>query len=107
MNRREFISKSGTVAGAGLVLGAPSVMAAAKGKDKINVALIGMGKQGRVLFESMSNIPGIHFQAVCDIWDHNLTTGRRKVKALQGHMPNGYPDIDDLLEKEKDLEIQI
>ena len=43
-----------------------------------------MGKQGRVLFEAMSNIPGLHFQAVCDIWDYNLKGGMR-----QGPRPPG------------------
>ncbi|NWK56248.1 Gfo/Idh/MocA family oxidoreductase [Verrucomicrobiaceae bacterium N1E253] len=108
MNRREFLSKSSTIAGAGLVLGAPSVLGAAgSANDKINVALIGMGKQGRVLFEAMSNIPGIHFQAVCDIWDYNLNSGAGKVRALQKHMPNRYTDIDELLEKEKGLDVAI
>ncbi|HCL96167.1 MAG TPA: gfo/Idh/MocA family oxidoreductase, partial [Verrucomicrobiales bacterium] len=76
MNRRDFLAKGSTAAGAGLVLAAPSILKAADGNnDKINVALIGMGKQGRVLFEAMSNIPGLHFQAVCDIWDYNLKGG--------------------------------
>ncbi len=105
MNRREFLSKSSTLAGAGLVLGAPAVLgASSKGLGKINVALVGMGKQGRVLFEAMSNIPGLHFQAVCDIWDYNQRGGRGKVRALQGHVPNGYTDIDDMLAKEKGLD---
>ncbi len=108
MKRREFLSKSGTLAGTGLVLGAPAILNAAdKGDNKINVALIGMGKQGRVLFESMSNIPGIHFQAVCDIWNYNRDGGAGKVRAVQGHVPNRYTDIDDLLEKEKDLDVAI
>lgn len=109
MNRREFLSKGSTIAGAGLVLGsAPSVLKAASGNnEKINVALIGMGKQGRVLFEAMSNIPGLHFQAVCDIWDYNLRGGAGKVRALQGDMPNTYVDIDELLEKEKDLDVAV
>ncbi|MCP5536831.1 MAG: Gfo/Idh/MocA family oxidoreductase [Akkermansiaceae bacterium] len=108
MKRREFLSKSGTVAGAGLILGAPSILKAAEGNNnKVNVALIGMGKQGRVLFEAMSNIPGIHFQTVCDIWDYNLDGGAKKVQALQGHMPTKYTDIDELLEKEKGLDVAI
>lgn len=91
-----------------MVLGAPSILKAADGNnDKINVALIGMGKQGRVLFESMSNIPGLNFQAVCDIWDYNLRGGAGKVRALQGNVPNRYTDIDELLEKEKGLDVAI
>ncbi|MBT8036648.1 MAG: Gfo/Idh/MocA family oxidoreductase [Verrucomicrobiae bacterium] len=108
MKRREFLSKGSTIAGAGLVLGAPSILKAAnKGGDKINVALIGMGKQGQVLFRAMSNIPGLHFQAVCDIWDYNRRGAAGKVRSLQGHVPNRYTDIDELLEKEKDLDVAI
>lgn len=90
------------------MLGAPSILNAAnKGGDQINVALIGMGKQGRVLFEAMSNIPGLNFQAVCDIWDYNLRGGAGKVRALQGNVPNRYTDIDELLATEKDLDVAI
>lgn len=107
MKRREFISKSGTIAGAGMVLGAPAILNAANKGDQINVALIGMGKQGRVLFEAMSNIPGLHFQAVCDIWDYNRRGGVGKVRALQGHVAKEYTDIDDLLANEKGLDAAI
>ncbi|MBT8045376.1 MAG: Gfo/Idh/MocA family oxidoreductase [Verrucomicrobiae bacterium] len=109
MNRREFLSKSGTVAGAGMVLGAPSILKAADGNnDKINVALIGLGKQGLVLLESMKNIPGLHFQAVCDIWEKQaLRGGAGRVRVIQGSRPNMYTDIDELLEKEKGLDAAI
>ena len=90
------------------MLGSPAILKAAQGNnDKINVALVGMGKQGRVLFEAMSNIPGLHFQAVCDIWDYNLKGGAGKVRAQQGAMPNRYVEIDEMLEKEKDLDVAI
>ena len=106
LNRRDFLSKSLAGVGAGLVLGAPNILRAANadGSDKIHIALIGMGKQGRVLFEAMANIPGLHFQAVCDIWDYNLKGGIGKVRALQGHTPKGYTDIDELLATEKGLD---
>jgi predicted dehydrogenase len=106
LSRRDFLSKSMAGAGAGLVLGAPNLLRAANadGSDKLHVALVGMGKQGRVLFEAMSNIPGLHFQAVCDIWDYNLKGGIAKVRALQGHTPKGYMDIDEMLATEKGLD---
>ena len=109
MKRRDFISKSGSIAGAGMVLGAPAILKAAEGNnDKINVALIGMGKQGLVLFEAMKNIPGLHFQAVCDIWEKQaLRGGAGKVRAHQGERPNVYTDIDELLEKEEGLDVAI
>lgn len=106
INRRDFLTKALAGAGAGLVLATPALAQVANdhGSDKIHVALVGMGKQGRVLFEAMSNIPGLHFQAVCDIWDYNLKGGVAKVRALQGHTPQGYTDIDDMLAKEKGLD---
>ncbi len=112
INRRDFLSKTLATAGAGLVLGAPSILRAANQDgtatgEKINLALVGMGKQGRVLFEAMANIPGLHFQAVCDIWDYNLKGGMAKVRAFQGTAPKGYVDIDEMLATEKGLDAVI
>jgi predicted dehydrogenase len=110
ISRRSFLGKTAAGAGAGLVLGAPHILRAADttaASNKINIALVGMGKQGRVLFEAMSNIPGLHFQAVCDIWDYNLKGGMAKVRALQGHTPKGYADIDEMLATEKGLDAVI
>jgi len=109
LSRRDFLSKTVTGVGAGMVLGAPTILRAAEAgsSDKIHVALCGMGKQGRVLFEAMSNIPGLHFQAVCDIWDYNRQGGVAKVKALQGHVPKAYSDIDEMLATEKGLDAVI
>ncbi len=110
LNRRSFIAKTAAGVGAGLVLGAPSILRAAPAdgsSEQIKIALVGMGKQGRVLFEAMSNIPGLHFQAVCDIWDYNLKGGIAKVRALQGHTPKGYSDIDEMLATEKGLDAVI
>lgn len=105
LNRRNFLVRS---AGAGLVLGAPSILRAAESpSEKLNVALVGFGKQGKVLFEAMQNIPGIHFQAVCDIWDYNLKAGMAKVRARQGAVPKGYTDIDEMLATETDLDAAI
>ncbi len=107
LSRRDFLAKSAAIAGAGLVLGAPSILRASAGtnaSDKLHVAIVGFGKQGRVLFEAMSNIPGLHFQAVCDIWDYNRNGGMAKVRALQGELPKGYSDIDEMLASEKGLD---
>ena len=104
MSRRDFLGFAGI--GAGLVCAAPGMLRAAGAaeSDMIHVGLIGMGKQGVVLFEAMSNIPGLHFQAVCDIWDYSRKTGVVRVKSRQGHVPNDYVDIDDMLANEKGLD---
>ena len=104
ISRRKFLARS---LSAGLILGAPSILkasAAIGNSAKIHVAMVGFGKQGRVLFDAMANIPGLHFQAVCDIWDYNLKGGMGRIRAVQGHLPAGYTDIEEMLEKEKGLD---
>jgi len=73
INRRNFIRSSAAV-GAGLAVspGLFADTAKRKGKDQINVGIIGCGSQGQILVESCLAIgadSGIRFKAVCDIWD--------------------------------------
>lgn len=106
MDRREFINSA--VVGSGLaLLPGPLVPGDHSPNDKLHVALIGHGKQGQVLFDAMKNIPGLHFQAVCDIWDYNRKAGIGRVRALQRHLPNAYADLDDLLATENGLDAAI
>lgn len=106
INRRDFLAKTTAGVGAGLVLGAPGILRAATASpsNSLNVALVGHGKQGQVLFEAMKNIPGLHFQAVCDIWDYNRQAAVGHVYAHQGHKPTPYADIDEMLATEKGLD---
>ena len=53
---------------------------------------------------SLKNISGLYFQAVCDISDWNRKKGMNQVRALQGQIPKGYSDIDEMLAAEKGLD---
>ena len=108
-SRRRFLSTSLGTAGAGMVLGAPNILRAADpaSSDTIHVALVGFGKQGEVLFNCLKNIPGLHFQAVCDISDWNRKKGMGQVKAHQRSAPKGYQDIDEMLAAEKGLDAAV
>jgi predicted dehydrogenase len=110
ISRRDFLSKSVATAGAGLVLGAPNILRAANadGSDPIHLAMVGFGKQAEVLFASLKNIPGLQFQAVCDISKNS----QNKFRSASRGMPNAtsvnfYTDIDDMLSKEKGLDAAI
>jgi len=106
INRRDFLSKTIAGTGAGLVLGAPNILRAADpgSADTIHVALVGFGKQGEVLFNCLRNIPGLHFQAVCDISAYNLKKGIGQIGSIQKSAAKGYADIDDMLATEKGLD---
>lgn len=73
-----------------------------KKPDQVNVAIIGVGAQGRVLIESVLRIPGVQFKAVCDIWEYSQTYASRFLKK-NGHEVKVYTDYADMLNSEKDL----
>jgi predicted dehydrogenase len=103
LDRRGFL-KSAAGAGAMLAFG-PAVFSdlrAADGKDAINVALIGAGEQGKVLMEAARRIPGVRFQAVCDIWPYNRKWVAGRLRAYR-HGYNAYEDYREMLDKEKGL----
>ena len=110
LNRREFIRSTAAV-GAGLifspmVLGETTTGAGIK-SDDINVAIIGVGDQGRTLLESAVKIPGLRFKALCDIWTAwNQQNASRFLKAYK-HEHNVYVDYKEMLDKEKDLQAVI
>jgi len=109
MHRRDFLATS-ALATAGLVLSRATPFAIAQPNrspnSEINIALVGLGAQGRVLLDSLLNIPGLKFRAVCDIWKYALQYGANKLKKT-GHDVHSYTDIEDMLSKEKDLDAAI
>ncbi|WP_109486278.1 Gfo/Idh/MocA family oxidoreductase [Occallatibacter savannae] len=109
LNRREFLSAT-AVAGAAMLLEAcksdTAEQKAAVGKsslNNINIALIGYGEEGKVLLESLLNIPGVKVVALCDIWDYHRGEGQRYLQKL-GNEVRAYENYEDLLSKEKDLQ---
>jgi predicted dehydrogenase len=108
LNRRQFLANS---AKAGLVLGSPGVLRAATRttpSDTLNVAIVGFGRWAERLLYQMMNIPGLHFQAVCEISKFRT----KKFRVHTRHIPDAtsegfYTDIDDMLEKEKGLDAAI
>ena len=114
LSRRKFLGAT-AAAGAGLVLasGAKTFgQTQAKApitkspNGKLNIALIGMGAEGRVLLESLLKIDGIQLVAIVDIWDYARTYGERQLKAL-GVTVRSYENYEDLLAHEKDLQAAI
>jgi predicted dehydrogenase len=106
INRRSFL-RSTAAAGAGLAFSPFLAQSGAAGADTINVALLGAGAEGQVLWDACRNIPGVRFKAVCDIWEnYNLKRVSRILKAYK-HDNNKYVDYKDMLANEKDLDAVI
>jgi predicted dehydrogenase len=107
IDRRKFLGYA-AAAGAGLLLtrrGAEGAQGKRKGSaDEIRIALIGAGAQGQVLMNSCLKIPGVRFQAVCDIWEaYNLRRAQRMLEKF-GQTVTAYEDYRQMLEKEKGLD---
>jgi predicted dehydrogenase len=107
IDRRGFLHSAAAV-GAGLAF-SPMVFAkVAEAKpDDINIALLGAGAQGQVLRDACLKMPGIRFQAVCDIWTTwNLKRVSGYLQRL-GHPAHPYVDYKQMLDTEKDLDAVI
>jgi len=104
ITRREFV-RTTAASGAGLVLASmvPALAQKTSPNNRLNIALIGFGAQGRVLLESLLKIEGIQLVAVCDIWEYARTYAERYLKKM-GVEVRAYENYEDLLAGEKDLQ---
>ncbi|MHC5054656.1 MAG: Gfo/Idh/MocA family protein [Planctomycetota bacterium] len=102
LTRRDFI-KAGAAAGAGLAVSQMGFVRDVHAADDINIALVGTGRQGRVLMMSMLRIPGVRFKAVCDIWKYSQRYSSRILKKFKQPV-NVYEDYREMLEAETDID---
>ncbi len=116
LDRRKFLQTLST-AGLGLALASPGSLwaqtpvpnSAAKtysANDTLNIALVGIGAQGRVLIDALLKVTGIRIVAICDIWEYSLTYGQRYLKRA-GQEVRAYADHQEMLAQEKDLDAVI
>ncbi len=109
LSRRDFLKTTasaslGTALTGSALAGTASrgSQAEAESTDELRVALIGAGEQGRILIESCLRIPGIRFQAICDIWEYSQRYASRYLQKY-GHEVRVYEDYREMLAQEKDL----
>lgn len=104
MNRRDFLQLT-ALAGSSLALSRFGLAQTASAKlDDINVAIVGVGRQGQVqLNHLLTQVAGVRVQAVCDIWDRGRQIGSRLCN-LYKHPGRTYNDYHDLLAGERDLD---
>ncbi len=98
LNRRDML-KAATASGAGLYLGThhSSARAAQSPNEKLNVALIGIGGQGRA---NLNGVKGENIVALCDVDDERAGKAYEQFpKAAKFH---DYREMFDKLEKQID-----
>jgi predicted dehydrogenase len=108
ITRRRFMQLS-TAAGAGALLSSLPSLRAQSGKspnDRLQVALVGVGAEGRVLLESLQVIEGIQLVAICDIWDYARKYAQRLLKHNNIDV-RAYSNYEELLAGEKGLDAVI
>ena len=105
LTRRQFVAAT-AVAGAGMMLAAPTWAQSEAAVDDLNVAIIGAGSQGRNLIINALKIPGIRFKAVCDIWNYHQKYASAILSKF-GHDVKVYEDYKQMLEEQKDLDAVI
>jgi predicted dehydrogenase len=110
LDRRRFLQSLST-AGLTLAFAKPGTLwgqspATAKtysANDTLNIAIVGIGAQGRVLIDALLKVTGIRFVAVCDLWEYCRTYGQRYLKK-SGHEVRAYETHQEMLAQEKDLD---
>ena len=104
MKRRDFLGTTAAVASGLLLEAAAEVKAhATTPSDVINLAVIGVGSQGRNLIDAAMLIRNVRFRAVCDIWAYRRQYGVNRLKSYDQAV-NSYADYREMLDKEKGLD---
>ncbi len=106
MRRRDFLTTT-TLAASGMAI--PWVHAGTIRPDRVEegdslqVALIGVGKQGRVLLNAARQVPNLRFCALCDMWKSARSFGQ-KYLARYDQEVNIYADYRAMLDQETALD---
>jgi len=111
ISRREFVGGTAKAAGAAVLAAAAGTPAAAGQEaasrvslnDRITVALIGCGDQGRADLGALLRLPEVECAALADVDDHRLSETVQSVAAERGRKPDGYRDFRKVLER-KDVQ---
>jgi predicted dehydrogenase len=70
-------------------------------EKSISVALVGYGRQGELIIDTLPRIPGVHIAAIADIWPWRRELAKNRLRALR-LAPNLYETLDEMLNAEGD-----
>lgn len=99
LNRRDFVKMgAGMVSAIALSPSAVALMRPLESGEPLPVAVIGVGKQGRVILGELQKFPFVQIACVCDSNERRLKSAERRAKGT-----TGYSDYQELLDKEKGI----
>lgn len=99
IQRRDFIKQS-VAGGAGVTLASARVLGA---NDRVRLALIGCGRQGRGVMNGFASQPDVQIVALCDVYEPHLKEAGNKIK--QTDLPT-FKDFRQVLDR-KDIDAVI
>lgn len=67
----------------------------------VSVGLVGYGRQGELIIDTLPRIPGVHIAAIADIWPWRRELAKNRLRALR-LSPNLYETLDEMLHAEGD-----
>ena len=105
MSRRRFMQA--TAAAASTVALVRPVWANLAPSETINVAFIGVGRQGKILLNYLLEIPGVRIQSICDIWSYSKKLGKGLVARQNNPEVTVYDDYQEMLATENGLDAAI
>lgn len=106
LNRRDFLASS-AAAGASMMLSRSVLAQAEASGEELNVAFIGVGRQGKILLNHLlTQVDGVRIKAVCDIWEYSRQIGSRLCKRYKQDV-KVYEDFREMLADDLDLDAAI
>jgi predicted dehydrogenase len=99
LNRRDFVkSGAGLVSAITLAPSAAALLTPLKSDEPLPVAVIGVGKQGRLILGELAKFDFVEVAAVCDTNERRRASAERRAQGARG-----YADHRELLDVEKDV----
>lgn len=98
-NRREFLGNSARNA-AGVAAGVLSLGAAStRAQDRLRVAVIGVGQQGRELAGALASFEDVAITAICDVDAHSLAAAQHELSRKQSRPPIAVTSHEQVLDR--------
>ena len=88
ISRRKFVANSVLTVGGLMALNMPLLGKTKALNDTVQLGVIGTGKRGLGLINTMRNVPGLEVVACCDIIPENLQAAVEKVGSKRRHIPS-------------------